>query len=185
MKGQRTLVEGVAVEHDDEELEGGARDLMLHGDADAVLDEGIGHGGILDLGGRYLEASDIDDVILTTGEMQHPLVIETTEVGGEKGVVAQHRGCALGVAGVTGHEGVTLTGDGALLGDEEVRVGHRMAEASGLAATVVEVVGADDAGLGGGVGVIESRVGQQAAERLHVGLRDGCGTGLDEVNFLR
>ena len=182
MKGQRTLVEGVAVEHDDEELEGGARDLMLHGDADAVLDEGIGHGGILDLGGRNLEASDIDDIILTTGEMQHPLVIETTEVGGEEGVVAQHGGCALGIADVTGHEGVTLTGDGALLGDEEVRVGHRMAERTGLAATVVEVVGTDDAGLGGGVGVIEPRVGQQAAERLHVGLRDGSGAGLDEVH---
>lgn len=110
---------------DDEELEGHARDLMLHGDADAVLDGGMREGGVLDFGGGDLEAADVDDIVLAACEMEHALVVQTAEVGGVEGAVAQHGGRALGVADIAGHEGVSLAGDGAGIGDEEVGVRHR------------------------------------------------------------
>ena len=65
--------------------------------------------------------------------------------------------------------------------DGDGGVGHGGAEALGLAAAVVVVVGADDARLGGGVCVVEAGVGQQSAEGLHVGMGHGGGSVLDEL----
>ena len=46
----------------------------------------------------------------------------------------------------------------------------------------IEVVGADDASLGGGVCVVEACVWQEAAEGFHVGLCHGGGPRLYEIH---
>ena len=67
-------------------------------------------------------------------------------------------------------------------GDLYLGMTCRPAHTTGQILPVVVVIGTDDTGFGGGVGVVEPRVGQQLAEPQHVVMRHGCGSGLDEVD---
>ena len=183
VEGEGALVEGGAVGHLDQQAQGGASDGMWHGEADAVANVMEGHSSIIDLGGGNLEASDIDDVIFTPLQVQETVLVDMAEVVGEEGVVVENGCRALGVADIAGHERRALTGDESFGGDKESGMAHRTTETACQAGMlgVVEVVGGDDAGLRGGVGIVEPCMGQQTAEFLHVALRNGCSTRFDEV----
>ena len=183
MEGQGALVEGGAVGHLHQQAQGGASDGMWHRETDAVANVREGHGGILDLSRGDLEASDIDDVIFTPLQVQEAVLVDMAEVVGEEGVVVENGCRALGVTDIAGHERGALTGDESFGGDKESGMAHRTTETAcqtGMLG-VVEVVGGNDAGLRGGVGIVEPCMGQQTAELLHVALRDGCSTRLDKV----
>ena len=74
------LVERRGVIGHDQQLQYLADDRMLSGDANAVLDTGIGGSNILDLDGIDLVTAHVDHVSGTAGEMDHAFLIEITEI---------------------------------------------------------------------------------------------------------
>ena len=167
----------------EQELQGTARDGMRDGGADAIDYAGQGECGRFDLGGGHFVAPDVDDVVLAADDAEAALFVNMAKVGSEERVVVQYLAGKLGVACVSGHERCALAGNGALVGDEEARMGHGVAHAAADARVVV-VEGGNDARLGGGVGVVKARAGKQGAEATHVVGRDGCGSRLDEVELV-
>ena len=135
------------------------RDGVLDSDTHTVFDNWIGQGRVFHFGRRDLIASDIDDIVLATREVEHAILVEETDVGSIDDTVSQYFRGSLGVSQIAGHQRVARTGDVSFGGDDDLRVFHGLAQTTGYTVAVVEVVGADDAGFGRCVGVIQPGVG--------------------------
>ena len=102
--------------------------------------------------------------------MQQPVLIDHADVRRIYGVTPQDRGRSFWITHVAAHQRVTLTGNQSVLGDDELRVLHGSAQTARYALAAVIVIGGNDTRLRRGVSVVEPRLWQQLAQRLHVSL---------------
>ena len=67
------------------------------------------------------------------------------------------------------------------VGDEDMGMGHRTTQAGCDTTTVVIIIGSDNACLGRGIGVVETRTGKDLTELQHVSMRQGRSPTLHEI----
>ena len=156
---------------------------MGRADTNAVRHIGQARRHRLHLRRVHLIAAHIDHIVRTSDQVKAAFRVDLALVMGEEDTsLAQDGGRLFRIVHIARHQHGALASHGAVGRDPDAGVLHRPAQTSRYAAAgTVEVVGADNAGLGGRIRVIEAGMGQDPAQLFHVFLTDRGGAGLDEV----
>ena len=85
------------------------------------------------------------------------------------------------ITDIASHQRRPLTGYKTFGRDEETGMFHRTPQTTRLTLSAIIIICGNNACLRGGVGIVKTCVGQQAAEFFHIALHHGGSTRLQEI----
>lgn len=176
---ERLLIELDAWLHDDQQTGNLTHERMLCSDTETVGNSWHGHGYVLHFGRSYLEATDVDELAVATGDVEVAIGIDLTDVGRDD------LSRWLRIVEVAAHDHRTCDDDMALCIETDFSMHHgRTDTALPAHRWLMEREGTDDTRLGRSVGIIETRLWQEFSDLLHIAGGDRCGTGFDELDII-
>ena len=153
---------------------------MVGRNADAVLDKWKAESGIFYFIWRYLITAHIDDVAIPSLEPLTPLFVNCSPIGCVDDSFFHDRVGQEFITIITAHERFSFTADFPVFADDETCMLHRFAYTASQAFAVLEIIGGDDARLGGSIRIVKAALGQDKAKFLHIVLRDRSCACFDE-----
>ena len=136
---------------------------MVGRNTDAVLDKRKAEGCIFHFIRSHFITAHIDDVAIPSLEPQMSLFVNSSPVGGVEDSFFHDRAGQGFITIITTHERFPCAGDFPVFTDDETCMLHRFAYTASQAFAVLEIIGRDDARLGGSIRVVKAALGQDKA----------------------
>ena len=101
---------------------------MWGGHTDAISDKRTGKCSVFHFDGVNFVASDVDDVVGSSGQMEASVFVDVALVVGLDDAVPEYLGGEVIVVIIAGHECLSFTGNGTVGSDEDGGILHGLAD---------------------------------------------------------